>query len=92
MPNVSDVGDRATKRIRWIARIWGAVLVAFTLVILIDYTWNWVTTGEADPYAVEDYPPIENLPPLLGGNRRSDCHCLQSGRPPGASDSLADRS
>ena len=24
-----------------------------------------MTTGEADPHAAEDYPPIENLPPLL---------------------------
>jgi hypothetical protein len=66
MPNVNEVGDRTTQRIRWIARIWGAILIAFTLVMLIGYTWNWVTTGEADPYTVEDYPPIENLPPLFG--------------------------
>jgi hypothetical protein len=24
-----------------------------------------VTTGVADPHAAEDYPPIENLPPLF---------------------------
>jgi hypothetical protein len=24
-----------------------------------------VTTGQADPYAVEDYPFIENIPPLF---------------------------
>ena len=66
MPNVNDVGDRATKWIRWIARIWGTLIVAFTLVLLIGYAWNWVTTGVADPHAVEDYPPIENLPPLFG--------------------------
>jgi len=65
MPNVNEVGDHVTKRIRWIARIWGAVIIAVTLLILIGYTWNWVTTGQADPYAVEDYPPIENLPPLF---------------------------
>ena len=66
MPNVNDVGDRATKWIRWIARIWGTLIVAFTLLMLIGYAWNWVTTGKADPHAVEDYPPIENLPPLFG--------------------------
>jgi hypothetical protein len=66
MSNVKDVGDRTTKRIRWIARIWGTLLVAFTLLMLIGYAWSWVTTGEADPYAAEDYPPIENLPPLFG--------------------------
>jgi hypothetical protein len=65
MPNVNDVADRATKRLRWIARIWGTLLIAVTLLILIGYAWSWVTTGTADPYAAEDYPAIENLPPLL---------------------------
>jgi len=46
MPNVNDVGDRATKWIRWIARIWGTLIVAFTLLMLIGYAWNWVTTGK----------------------------------------------
>lgn len=65
MPNVDEAGDRVTKRICWIARIWGAAIVAITLLIVIGYTWNWVTTGQADPHAAEDYPPIENLPPLF---------------------------
>ena len=65
MSNVDDTGDRATKRIRWIARIWGTLIVVITLMILIGYAWNWVTTGTSDPHAAEDYPPIENLPPLF---------------------------
>ena len=65
MPDVNEAGDRATKRIRWLARIWGTLIVAVTLLIFIGYAWNWVTTGKADPYATEDYPPIENLPPLF---------------------------
>jgi hypothetical protein len=65
MPDVHAAGDRATKWIRWIARIWGALLVAVMLVILIGSAWNWVTTGQADPHAAEDYPFIENLPPLF---------------------------
>ena len=65
MLNVDNVGDRATKRIRWIARIWGTLIVAVTLLVFIGYAWNWVTTGKADPHAVEDYPRIENLPPLF---------------------------
>ena len=65
MSNVDDTRDRATKRIRWIARIWGALIVIITLMILIGYAWNWVTPGTSDPYAAEDYPPIENLPPLF---------------------------
>jgi hypothetical protein len=33
--------------------------------MFVGYAWNWVTTGVADPYAVEDYPAIEALPPIL---------------------------
>lgn len=61
----TSVDDRTTKRIRWVARVWGTVIVAVTLMILIGYAWNLVTTGTGDPYAVEGYPPIENLPPLF---------------------------
>ena len=65
MANVNEAGNRITKWIRWIARILGALLFGIALLMLIGYTWNWVTTGKADPHAVEDYPPIENLPPLF---------------------------
>lgn len=65
MSNIDEVNDRVTTRIRWIARIWGGVIITIILLILIGYTWNWVTAGQADPYAVEDYPFIENLPPLF---------------------------
>ena len=51
----------ATKVIRWIARIWGTVIVVYSLLMLIGYGWNWVTTGVADPHVVEDVPPIEYL-------------------------------
>jgi hypothetical protein len=51
-------------RLRWIARIWSIVIILFTLIMLIGYAVNWVQTGTADPYAIEDYPPIENLIPL----------------------------
>ncbi|MEJ2734879.1 MAG: hypothetical protein P8189_15145 [Anaerolineae bacterium] len=57
--------DRVTKRIRWIARIWSIPLIASALLILIGYAWSWVTTGVADPYAVDDYPSIEALPPIF---------------------------
>jgi hypothetical protein len=29
------------------------------------YAWNWVTTGVADPYAVDDTPLKEVLPPIF---------------------------
>jgi hypothetical protein len=60
-----DAGNRVTTWIRWIARIWGGLVLLAALLIFAGYAWSWVTTGVADPHAVEDYPPIENLPPLL---------------------------
>ena len=51
-------------RLRWIARIWSIVIILFTLIMLIGYAVNWIQTGTADPHAMEDYPPIENLIPI----------------------------
>jgi len=65
MTNVSDTGDRATKWMRWIARIWSSPIIVYSLIMLIGYAWNWVTIGKADPYAVEGYPLVEALPPIL---------------------------
>jgi hypothetical protein len=65
MTNVSDTGDRATKRIRWIARIWSFPIIVYSLIMLTGYAWNLVTIGKADPYTVEGYPLIEALPPIL---------------------------
>ena len=64
MENVSQE-ERRTKQIRLIARIWSAIIIGTTLLILIGYIGNFFTTGQMDPNAVEDYPPIENIPPLL---------------------------
>ena len=65
MTNASNTADRATKRIRWIARIWSFPIIVYSLIMLTGYAWNWVTIGTADPYAVEGYPLIEALPPIL---------------------------
>ena len=65
MTKGNDNRNRVTKWIRWIARIWGFPIIVYALLMFIGYVWNWVTTGVADPYAVEDYPPIEALPPIL---------------------------
>ena len=65
MTNVSDTGDRATKWIRRIARIWSFPLIVYSLIMLTGYAWNWVTIGKADPYAVEGYSLVEALPPIL---------------------------
>jgi len=67
MANTEYIGNGVTKWIRWIARIWGTAIITFALLMLIGYAWNWVTTGKADPYAIEDYPPIENLIPITLG-------------------------
>jgi len=65
MANVSEPIDRATKWIRWIARIWSSPIIVYALIMLTGYAWNWVTIGKADPYAVEGYPLVEALPPIL---------------------------
>jgi len=65
MKNVIDTGDRATKWIRRIARIWSAPIIVYSLIMLVGYAWNLVTIGKADPYAVEGYPLVEALPPIL---------------------------
>jgi len=57
--------DRGTKWIRWVARIWSLPLLVYALLLFVGYAWNWVTSGVADPYAVEGYPPIEALPPIF---------------------------
>ena len=56
---------RAITRIRWIARVWSIPIIAYALLMLIGYAWNWVTLGPPDPYAVEGYPLIEALPPIF---------------------------
>jgi hypothetical protein len=65
MPKEDGSRDRATKRMRWMARIWSLTLMACALLMAIGYLWSWVTTGVADPHAVEDVHPAEALPPIL---------------------------
>ena len=65
MTEIKKSSDKVTKRIRLIARIISAPIIIYALIMLIGYGYNWITTGTADPYTVEDYPFIENIPPLL---------------------------
>jgi hypothetical protein len=58
-------GDRVTKWICWIGRIWSLPIIAYALLLVVGYAWNWLTRGVADPYAVEDYSRAEALPPIL---------------------------
>ncbi|MBN1657321.1 MAG: hypothetical protein JXA93_02915 [Anaerolineae bacterium] len=57
--------DRVTQWMRWIARIWSLPLMSCALLVLVGYGWSWLTTGVADPYAVEDYALTEALPPIF---------------------------
>lgn len=57
--------DQITKWLRWIARIWSLPLILYALLTFIIFAWSWVTTGAADPYAVQGYPLTEALPPIL---------------------------
>ncbi|MCD6291760.1 MAG: hypothetical protein J7M34_14790 [Anaerolineae bacterium] len=61
----SEDRDRITTRMRWTARAWSIPIIAYVLLMLIGYAWDWVTLGTPDPYAVKGYPPIEALPPIL---------------------------
>lgn len=62
---IKKTSDRKIKRIRLIARIVSAPIIIYALIMLVGYGVNWITTGTADPYVVEDYPFIENLPPIF---------------------------
>lgn len=65
MAKDDDRRDRVTKWIRWTARIWSFPIVVYALLLFTGYTWSWMTTGVADPHAVEGYPFIEALPPIF---------------------------
>ena len=54
-----------TKWIRTVARILSAPIIVYALLMFTGYAWSWITTGTADPHAVEDYPFIENIPPIF---------------------------
>ena len=57
--------DQAPKWIRLVARIWSAPVIVFALIMAGGYAWSWLTTGVADPYAVEGTTFVEALPPIL---------------------------
>lgn len=59
------MNKKSSKWIRRIARIWSIPVIAYALMMIVGYTVNWIQTGKADPYAVEGYPFIENLPPIF---------------------------
>jgi hypothetical protein len=49
----------------WVARIWSIPLILYALMMIYGNLSNWLKYGKADPYAVEGYPFIENIPPIF---------------------------
>ena len=58
MTDSSDRTDVTTKWLRRVARIWSIVVIAFTLFITVAHV------AVPEPHAT-DYPPIENLLPVV---------------------------
>jgi len=65
MNNKNVEREGTTRRIRWIARIWSVPIIAYALLMLSGYVWDYLTLGTPDPYAVDDVQLIEALPPIL---------------------------
>lgn len=62
---VNHNNDQPAQWLRWTARIWGTLVLIIALFVFIGYASRFFQSGTADPYATEDYPFIENLPPLF---------------------------
>ena len=60
MADVSNNGDRETKWLRRIARIWSSPIIVYSLIMLTGYTWRCVIIGKADPYTVESTRELLN--------------------------------
>jgi len=58
MTKIPNSTDTATRQIRRVARIWGAVVIALTLFIAAAH----IIAPETES---TDYPPIENLLPVV---------------------------
>jgi len=65
MKNKMNKTNHGTRWMRRIARIWSFPIIVYTLLMFTGLAWNLVTIGRADPYAVEGYPIIEAIPPVL---------------------------
>ena len=61
----ADPRTRKIKWVKWTARIWGTLIVAYVLLIVIGLAYNLITLGEADPHAEENIPLIEYSGPIF---------------------------
>jgi len=65
MENPEQGGKGPSKGLLWTARIWGTLVLIVALFIFIGFVSQFFGAGTTDPYAEEEYPFIENIPPLL---------------------------
>ncbi|AKI97561.1 DUF7670 domain-containing protein [Kosmotoga pacifica] len=65
MESNGELEQKKAKRLLLITRIWSTVVIAFGLFIFLGYAIQYLTTGVADPNLAENYPFIENIPPIL---------------------------
>ena len=65
MLNTKNTNNRVTTWTRWIARVWGTIIIICVLLVLIGTVWDWFKTGTADPYAIDNVSLIEYLGPVL---------------------------
>ena len=65
MKENANLVQKGSNRLLLMAKIWSAVVIAIGLLIIVGYAGNYLTTGVADPHAIEDYPFIENIPPFF---------------------------
>ena len=59
------LAQKSPKRLLLIARIWSVIIIAVGLLIFAGSVGSFFKIGATDPYAVENYPFIENIPPLF---------------------------
>jgi len=57
--------QKGSKRLLLVTKIWSGAVIAIGVFIFAGYASNFLTTGVADPYAAENYPFIENIPPFF---------------------------
>jgi len=65
MKESANLIQKGSSRLLLMAKIWSVVVIAIGVFIFAGYASNFFTTGVADPYAAENYPFIENIPPFF---------------------------
>jgi hypothetical protein len=58
----AGMNQKVTKRIRWSARILSIPIILYFAFFSVGSIWNWLASGTADPYAVNQVTFLELLP------------------------------